>query len=81
MRFVEIKGDDEFEFKTVVKSFGKSGECLFCNYVRVDDEMKITLEASTEKNSMKAYNTLTYRQFCRLYPKHRIYMQGYIERE
>ena len=81
MKFVDIKGDDEFEFKTVVQSFGKDGKCLFCNYVRVDKEMKITLEASTDKDTMKAYNILTYRQFCRLYPKHRIYMQGYVERE
>lgn len=83
MRFVEIKGKDVFKFKTVVPSYAKDDgkEHLFCNYVKEDHAIKLVLEAHTDKERMIAHERLTYHQFCRLYPKHRIYVQGYVERD
>lgn len=80
-KFVEIDGADEFEFGAVVKAFNKKGEeRLHVNYKKhYADKLVVTLEGVADSDELRAVKSITYAQFKRRYPQHRVYLQGYVQ--
>lgn len=77
-----IDGDEVFELKGAVKGYGQDGQThLYCNYVKSGDKLTLTLEGEGNLDTMSISKELTYRQFRRKYPKHKVYLQGYVEVE
>jgi len=79
MKVFEISNDDEFDFKAVVPSFGKDGkQHLVCNYRKeYNNMMTVTLEAEATGSEIRVKDKIKYSSFRRIYPEHRIYLQGY----
>ncbi len=78
---LSIKDDDKFEFKAVVPVANEQNATVFAiNYVSNIGLVNIVLEGmSLEGADMIAKKEITYGEFKEAFPKHRVYLQGYIE--
>ena len=80
-KIVDIDGKDEFEFMGMTDSYADCGEArLHVNYQKeYDGGYVLKLEAYSEGEEMRATPKITYANFRRRYPKHRIYMGGHVK--
>lgn len=77
---LSIDSDEVFKLKGAVAGYGKDGgTSLYCNYVKSGDDITITLEGEGKLDTMSISKELTYAQFKRKYPEHKVYLQGYVE--
>lgn len=75
----DINPSDEFEFKGMVLVYGMDGKMhLHCNYVRDYGSYQLNIEAASNSKEMRACEKITYANFRRRYPEHRIYCNGYV---
>lgn len=79
MKFVEIKPEDVFEFAAVVSAWSDDKKRLTANYKKDYGNIIVTLEGVAKGDGMNAVEKLSYANFRRRFPKHRIYLQGHVE--
>lgn len=73
-----INPNDEFEFKGMVYVYGEDGkQHLHVNYMKDYETYQLNIEACSDSKEMRACEHVTYANFKRRYPKHRIYCSGY----
>ena len=80
-KIFEIDSKDEFEFMGMVYVFGTDGKKHLCVDYKKEygDKYTLKIEAYATGEEMRAAERITYGNFRRRYPKHRIYGQGYVE--
>lgn len=80
VKLIEINGDDEFVFDTIVYMYGKDGKKhLIANYKKCyGDSLIITLEGEATTDNIVASEKIEYRNFRRRFLNHRIYIQGHV---
>ena len=79
-KIVDIDGKDEFTFMGMTYCYADCGEArLHVNYQREYNGYVLKLEAYAEGEEMRATPKISYTNFRRRYPKHRIYMGGHVK--
>lgn len=80
-KIVDIDGKDEFTFMGMTYCYADCGEArLHVNYQKeYEGGYILKLEAYAEGEEMRATPKISYTNFRRRYPKHRIYMGGHVK--
>lgn len=80
-KIVDIDGKDEFTFLGMTYCYADCGEArLHVNYQKdYGGDYVLKLEAYAEGEEMRASPKITYANFRRRYPKHRIYLGGCVK--
>jgi hypothetical protein len=79
MKIVNIAPDDVFEFEAIVYVWSDDKKRLTANYKKNYGDVILTLEGVAKSEEMKAVEKITYKNFRRRFPQHRVYLQGYVE--